>query len=563
MIISIRSSCRNDHIMFKSNQDHNQERLFSTAKGMTSTARSVLEEHWSSLFYQHIFLGINEEKFAELYSDKSSRPNKPVNELVSLFIMKELFQWTDEETRDAYFFDLRVNNAIGKEDIGQDSLAERTLRYFRQRLDVYEEETGVDLMNEVFKDIRDDLMEVFKINGNLQRIDSTFIEANIKRLTRLDLFVRVLHNFVRDLPNEERETLPEQIAAFHSDKKLNLSYKLKGKDVATKLEELAQMILLLKTKYHDTPYNSLQSYSHIRRVLEEQCTILTEIKDKESVPPNEEDNDEDRAWYPIKKRGVQTDDDRNNTEAEPEAGELDTGTKEKSEDTQRDDTGAEVMPITGCGNDDTLEDGTEDKDKPQDDAEGEEHDEMGVPEITFKSGADVPSDALQNPHDDEATYRRKRGDGHIGYKMSVSETCDPSNPFQVLTSVDLCRNNTEDAELLRRNIGDLAFVTAVEDILLDGGFADEEVESLLDSLHISLHYSGIRGVQVSDEKITVGMAFFDGYTMICCPCGYQPYEQSYSETNQRYRGRMAKSICGNCPKQGTCFVNERQDYYPE
>ena len=46
----------------------------------------------------------------------------------------------------------------------------------------------------------------------------------------------------------------------------------------------------------------------------------------------------------------------------------------------------------------------------------------------------------------------------------------------------------------KHNISDLAFATAVEDILLDGGFSDEEVESLLDSLDISLHYSGIRGV---------------------------------------------------------------------
>jgi len=519
--------------MFKINQEHNQERLFSTAKNLSSTAKRVLKEHWSTLFFLHIFLKINEEEFAELYSDKFSRPNKPVNELVSLLIMKELFQWTDEETRDAYLFDFRVANAIGKEEIGQDTLAERTLRYFRQRLLVYEEETGIDLLKKVFRDIRDDLMEVFKISGGLQRIDTTFIEANIKRLTRLDLFVRVLHNFVRDLPKEERETLPEHIGAFHSDKKLNLSYKLKGKDVAAKLKELAEAILLLKTKYYHTPYRSLQSYSHLRRVLEEQCAIITEIQDEESVPPKEEDDDDDdRAWYPIKKLGLQSDDDR----YDAEEGKLDTDTEEKSEETREDDT-------------------------PQNNAEDDEYDGTGVPEIKCKSGADVPSDALQNPHDDEATYRRKRGEEHVGYKMSVSETCDPSNPFQVITSVDLYKNNTEDAELLRHNISDLAFATAVEDILLDGGFSDEEVESLLDSLDISLHYSGIRGVQVSDEKITVGMAFFDGHNMICCPCGYQPYEQSYSETNQRYYGRMAKSICDNCPMHANCFIDERQQYY--
>jgi len=515
--------------MFMLNNDHNQEKLFSTAKSLSSTAKRVLENHWSTLFYVHIFLNINEEDFEDLYSDKASRPNKPVNELIALHILKELFQWTDEETRDAYLFDFRVNNAMGKEEIGQDTLAERTLRYFRQRLLVHEDETGDDLLKKVFDDVRDTLMEIFEISGVLQRADTTFIEANIKRLTRLDLFVRVLHNFVRDLPKEERETLPEHIAAFHSDKKLNLTYKMKGKGVEAKLKELAKALLLLKTKYRDTPYHSLQSYSHLRRVLEEQC-VIPDMKDKESIPPKEEDDesDEDREWYSVKKLGVQSED-----EPDAEEGAVNADPKEESEDT------------------------------PQDDSEAEGNDQGGEPvqEIQFKKGGEVPSDALQNPHDDEATYRVKRREEHIGFKMGVSETCDPSNPFQLITNVDVCTNNTEDAVFLKRFIDDLAFAAAVEDILLDGGFSDEEVESLLDSLHISLHFTGIRGVSVSADKVTVGMAFFDDHTMICCPSGYQPYHQSYSEAKERYYGRMAKTVCGNCPKRAKCFVDERKHYY--
>jgi hypothetical protein len=33
-------------------------------------------------------------------------------------------------------------------------------------------------------------------------MDSTFIEANIKQLSRVDLLAKVLHNFLCDLPEE-------------------------------------------------------------------------------------------------------------------------------------------------------------------------------------------------------------------------------------------------------------------------------------------------------------------------------------------------------------------------
>jgi len=44
----------------------------------------------------------------------------------------------------------------------------------------YEEETGRDLLYEVFEDHRDYLIDEFDVDGSTQRMDSTFIEANIK-----------------------------------------------------------------------------------------------------------------------------------------------------------------------------------------------------------------------------------------------------------------------------------------------------------------------------------------------------------------------------------------------
>lgn len=66
-----------------------------------------LKKSWAEQFYQNIFLSIDEDPFAVLYSSEYSRPNKPVNILVSLLILKELHGLTDDELMSALYFDYR------------------------------------------------------------------------------------------------------------------------------------------------------------------------------------------------------------------------------------------------------------------------------------------------------------------------------------------------------------------------------------------------------------------------------------------------------------------------
>jgi hypothetical protein len=52
--------------MFKKNEDHEQEPLFSPVKDLPSAPKKKLQNHWSSHFYEHVFTQIDEEKFAGL-----------------------------------------------------------------------------------------------------------------------------------------------------------------------------------------------------------------------------------------------------------------------------------------------------------------------------------------------------------------------------------------------------------------------------------------------------------------------------------------------------------------
>jgi len=57
-------------------------------------------------------------------------------------------------------------------------------------------------------------------------MDSTFIEANIKQLSRIDLIAKVVHNFLDDLPNEIVQELPCRTGdEFADTENLELSYE--------------------------------------------------------------------------------------------------------------------------------------------------------------------------------------------------------------------------------------------------------------------------------------------------------------------------------------------------
>ena len=88
--------------MFKLNEDHEQGQMFTVEDQMHPRLKEMLGKNWSDIFYEKIFRNIDESIFKSLYSDKFGRGNFPVNILVSLEIVKELFSVTDEQLFERY-----------------------------------------------------------------------------------------------------------------------------------------------------------------------------------------------------------------------------------------------------------------------------------------------------------------------------------------------------------------------------------------------------------------------------------------------------------------------------
>lgn len=113
--------------MFGKNNEHLQENLFSSLDSMDLRLAQKLQKSWAALFYQHVFCQIDENVFAPLYSSDNGRPNFPVNILMSLDLIKEIRDYTDEVLLDEYAYNFQISYALGLRTLGERYFAPRTL----------------------------------------------------------------------------------------------------------------------------------------------------------------------------------------------------------------------------------------------------------------------------------------------------------------------------------------------------------------------------------------------------------------------------------------------------
>ena len=259
--------------MFTKNTQHLEGDLFSPENRLPQTIKKNLDRHWSSVFYRKIFSTIDEEVFAVIYDAENGRPNYPVNILVGLEIIKGLFGYIDEALYEGFIFNYAIQRALGINDIEKAYFCIKTLYNFRSRLAKYDSENNVSLMNEVFKDGRDKIIEELGIKTGLQRVDSVMIAANIKKMSRLALFHKVLSNLVKCLIKLEIY-VSENILGIVKEDEDSICYRLASEKVAETIKLIGEKIFEL-TELHKNNEDLANSKEYLDaiRLLSDQCRI--------------------------------------------------------------------------------------------------------------------------------------------------------------------------------------------------------------------------------------------------------------------------------------------------
>lgn len=224
--------------MFKTN---NQSGLFSFEDELSKRQRDALDSSKEKWFYHLILRNINETDFRALYSDKASRPNAPVNILVSALILKELKGISYDELMESVMFDLRFKTALGLSSIGEVPFSRATLFNFQNRVLDYELQTGIKLLEQVFDNLTEQQIKDLSLKADIQRSDSTLVSSNIKKYSRLQLLIEVLLRLERIMNEEDIRSIGEKLRPYLKTGSDKYIYGLKAKEVPHELEKLGKV----------------------------------------------------------------------------------------------------------------------------------------------------------------------------------------------------------------------------------------------------------------------------------------------------------------------------------
>jgi len=172
-----------------------QGSLFETSNLVPEAKARRLQASWAETFRARALPLIDEELFAPLYCDDNGRPNRPVQTVFGVLLLKEMFDLTDEQALEQLEFSLLWHHALALTPEAA-HLPQKTLHNFRVRLLAH------DGGREAFAATTDRILETLGTQVSRQRLDSTHVISNIAVLSRLGLFCETIRHFLLTLKTE-------------------------------------------------------------------------------------------------------------------------------------------------------------------------------------------------------------------------------------------------------------------------------------------------------------------------------------------------------------------------
>jgi hypothetical protein len=262
--------------MFLKNKAHLQTSIFGIQSQLSDAKRKRLEQSAESSFYALVFNSIHEEDFRPLFSEVDSRPNAPVNTLVSSMLFKEHNGWTIEELFKRIDFDLLTRTALGLQDLEESPFCQATYFNFQNRLLAYYRKTGINLLEQVFDHFTEKQLKALKIKTSIQRMDSFQAMTNISSYSRVGLLVEVLIRLERTLTESDRKQYKEIFAPYCGQTSEKYVYGLDTTNVPTELEQLGSVYHTLYTEL-ESGYGTTEIFEIFERVYFEHFIVADGI----------------------------------------------------------------------------------------------------------------------------------------------------------------------------------------------------------------------------------------------------------------------------------------------
>lgn len=229
-----------------------------------------LETGWPALFRHTILEEIPVAEIKSGFHERMGRPAKELRTLLGVLILQQMFDLTDDETVRQLAFNLEWHFALGlfREDDATEYLCERTLRAYRARV------MDFQLDGLLFRTLTDALLDKLQIPTLKQRLDSTHLRSDMRRLSRLELFRKTIEKFLKVMQREHARLLRKYVAddlveRYLGEKKGYFS-QVKPSEAAAALQPAAEDLYRLVETFRTHPtIRKLSVFGLLQRVLNE------------------------------------------------------------------------------------------------------------------------------------------------------------------------------------------------------------------------------------------------------------------------------------------------------
>jgi hypothetical protein len=256
-------------------KDHHTRRLFDPWEYVGPKRRKLLARSWSGVFRRYLLEELPVHTVARYFDEVMGRPSKELYTAIGCLILQQLHDLSDSEVTRALAFNLDWHYALDITDESDAStyLSERTLRTYRKIL----EEEGLDGI--LFKTLTDKLLKEFGVDTPKQRLDSTLIRSNMRKLGRIRIFATTIRKFLKKLKRTYPEVFASLIDAQVTERYLaegpaGCFSRVKPSESSKTLQELGEDLLhLIELFSSDESVRKLPEYKLLERVLHEQCRV--------------------------------------------------------------------------------------------------------------------------------------------------------------------------------------------------------------------------------------------------------------------------------------------------
>jgi len=277
--------------------------------------KELLETGWAGLFRNTLLEKIPLDEIKTRFHPHMGRPTKELRTVLGFMLLQQMFDLTDDDAVRQLAFNTEWHYALNllSEEDGSKYICERTLRSYRTLM------MELELDSILFRLLTDTLLDKLNISTGKQRLDSTHVRSNMRRLSRLELLRKTIEKFLKTMSNEHDRVLKKNvdiklIERYLGEKKGYFS-QVKPSEAKEALQQAAEDLLVLVETFRTHPkIKKMGVFELLQRVLDEQCRVTgeaeeakVELKDPKEVSSDSLQNpsDPDAGYSGHKGEGYQ------------------------------------------------------------------------------------------------------------------------------------------------------------------------------------------------------------------------------------------------------------------